>query len=87
MVIYEKPRDIFNEFTKVIIPQYGHFRGTLIQNLVLRCTQIHNMVKLAVLREPKHDLLCKCIKGLWDKETKGMVVFYVKFCEGPFETS
>jgi hypothetical protein len=37
------------------------------------------MVKLAVLREPKHELLCKCVKGLREKETKGVVVFCAKF--------
>jgi hypothetical protein len=36
-------------------------------------------VKLAVLREPKHDLLCKYVRGLLEKETKGMVEICAKF--------
>jgi hypothetical protein len=39
------------------------------------------MVKLAASREPKHELLCECVKGLREKETKGVVVFCAKFLE------
>jgi hypothetical protein len=36
-------------------------------------------VQLAALREPEHDLLCKHVKGLLEKETKGMVEVRAKF--------
>jgi hypothetical protein len=59
--------------------QHGHFPESLSQKVLLGPTQINKMVKLAVPREQKDDLLRECIKGLWDEDAKGMVVFCAKF--------